>query len=201
MFYYQEILQSTLSLPRTGIEHVGISEFRHAQSYLSRVRIKCGTLWRLVLQSSRLLVAYFSRHASTWMPLILDYLFLYRFLSRIWLPCKEGNEAHHLGNLHILLVSIPSPIYLPLPRPIHFPVYGIISRCPIDRKKVASDSALGTSWFWSASRACPIDSSTVLWACLKITIDLRGIKPTPGFSPGFRLKFASPGGNTGVPHY
>ena len=29
-------------------------------------------------------------------------------------------------------------------------------------------------------------------------MDLRGIEPTPGFSPGFRLKLASPGGNTSV---
>ena len=39
------------------------------------------------------------------------------------------------------------------------------------------------------------ESSTALWACLKITIDLSGIKPTPGF----RFKFASPDRNTGVP--
>ena len=40
-----------------------------------------------------------------------------------------------------------------------------------------------------------IDSSTALWACLKITMDLIRIEPTPGF----RFKFASSGGNTGVP--
>ena len=31
-------------------------------------------------------------------------------------------------------------------------------------------------------------------------MDLRGIEPTPGFSSRFRFKFASPDGNTGVPH-
>ena len=44
------------------------------------------------------------------------------------------------------------------------------------------------------------DSSTVLWACLKIAIDLRGIESTSGFSPGFRFKFASPGRNAGISH-
>ena len=44
-----------------------------------------------------------------------------------------------------------------------------------------------------------IDNLTALWAFLKITMDLRGIKPTPEFSPGFCLKFASPDGYTGIP--
>ena len=43
-----------------------------------------------------------------------------------------------------------------------------------------------------------LDNSTALWACSKITMDLRGIEPTLGFSPGFHLKFDSPDGNTGV---
>ena len=29
---------------------------------------------------------------SIWMPLVLDFLFYYRFLSGILLPCKEGND-------------------------------------------------------------------------------------------------------------
>ena len=62
LLYYLEILQTTLSLQRTGIEHVGISEFRHAHAYLSQVRIKCGTLWRLVPKSTRLLAGYFTTH-------------------------------------------------------------------------------------------------------------------------------------------
>ena len=63
LLYYQEILQTTLSLPRTGVEHVGIWEFLHTHAYLSQVRIKCGTLWLLVTLSTRLLSAYFTTHA------------------------------------------------------------------------------------------------------------------------------------------
>ena len=59
LLYYPEILQTTLSLPRTGIEHVGISEFHYAHAYLSQVRIKCGILWRLAPKSTRLLADYF----------------------------------------------------------------------------------------------------------------------------------------------
>ena len=63
LLYYHEILQTTLSLSRTVIWHVGISELRHAHTYLSQVRIKCGTLWRLVSSFNRLLAAYFTTHA------------------------------------------------------------------------------------------------------------------------------------------
>ena len=63
LLYYPEILQSTLSITRTGIEHVGISEFRHAHAYLLQVRIRCGTPWRLVPQSTRLLIGYFTTYA------------------------------------------------------------------------------------------------------------------------------------------
>ena len=63
LLYYSKILQTTLSLSRTGIEHVGISEFRHAYAYLSQVRIKCDILWRQVPLSTRLLVGYFTTHA------------------------------------------------------------------------------------------------------------------------------------------
>ena len=63
LLYYPEIQQSILSPPRTGIEHVDISEFHHAHAYLSQVRIKCGTPWRLVPYSARLLAGYFTTHA------------------------------------------------------------------------------------------------------------------------------------------
>ena len=63
LLYYSDIFQNTLSFPRTGIEHVGISESHHAQAYLSQVRIKCGTPWQLVPLSTRLLAGYFTTHA------------------------------------------------------------------------------------------------------------------------------------------
>ena len=71
------------------------------------------------------------------------------------------------------------------------PCIGIISRCLIERIQVVSDSAIETSWFWFASRIFSIDSSTALWGCLKITMNLRGIEPTPEFSSRFRFKLAS----------
>ena len=43
------------------------------------------------------------------------------------------------------------------------------------------------------------DSSTALWVCLKITMDLRVIEPTTVFSPWFCFKFACLDGNTDVP--
>ena len=92
-----------------------------------------------------------------------------------------------------------SLIYLPSPWPIPSSVYEIISRCPIDRIQVAFESAIGTSWFWSASRTCPIWQFNSSLGLFEITIDLRGIELTPGFSQEFRFKFASPSGNTGVP--
>ena len=62
LLHYPEILQTTLSLYRNGIEHVNILEFFHAHAYLSQVRIKCDTLWWLVSKSTRLLAAYFTTH-------------------------------------------------------------------------------------------------------------------------------------------
>ena len=132
---------------------------------------------------------------NTWQPQLVLF-----FLSGIWLPCRGGNENPSSGNLHILLILIPVSYLSTLTEVHSLPVYGIISWCPIHRIQVASDSAIGTSWFWSASRACFIWQFNVLWACLKITMDSSGIEPKSNFSPGFRLKFASLDGNTGVNH-
>ena len=63
LLYYPEILQTTLSLSKNWIEHVDISEFRHAHAYLSQVRTKYGTLWRIMPLSTRLLAGYFTTHA------------------------------------------------------------------------------------------------------------------------------------------
>ena len=103
------------------------------------------------------------------------------------------------GNLHILLVLISVSYLSTLTEAHSLPVFGIISRCPIDRIQVASDSAIDTSWFWSASKTCPIWQFNSTLGLFENHYDLRGIKPTPGFSPGFRFKFVSPGENTGVP--
>ena len=101
-------------------------------------------------------------------------------------PSKKVVKTSSGETFHIQLVPIPVSYLSTLTEVNSLPAYGIINRCPIDRIRVASDSAIDTSWFWSASRAYPIDSSTALWVCLKITTDLRWIKPTPGFSLGFR---------------
>ena len=179
LLYFPEILQTTLALPRIGIEHVGISEFRHAYTYLSQVRIKCGFCDDLCFSLLGSLLLISSHMHSIWMPLILDYLPSIGSCLKSDCPAKKVVKTAR-GNLYILRYQYLSPIIYP--HLAHsLPAYGIISRCPVDRMQVASDSAIGTSWFWSASRICPIISSTALWACLKITMDWRGIEPTPGF--------------------
>ena len=58
-----------------------------------------------------------------------------------------------VANAHILMLPILSAIISsPCPLP---PVNGIISRRPIGRMQAASESAIGASWFWFASRTCP----------------------------------------------
>ena len=134
-----------------------------------------------------------------WMPLLLDYFFSYLFLSGIWLPFKEGNENPQwekplhsaITNTCLLFISLTEAHFLS--------VYGIIILCPIDRIQVASDSAMIPADSDLLLKPALYDSSTALWACLKMTMDFREIEPTPEFSPGFRFKFASPGGSTGVP--
>ena len=132
---------------------------------------------------------------SIWMPLILDYLPSIGSCLESDCPAKKVVKTSNGGNLHILLILIP----------VSYLSTSLRSIPPLiwDHQSVSywSDTgslwhAICNSWFWSASRTCPIDSSTVLWICLKITLDLRGIEPTPGFSPGFRFKFDSPNENT-----
>ena len=57
---------------------------------------------------------------SHWMPILRDYLFKYRFLSRVWLSCKEVSENPLWKNLYILLVSIPVSYLSTLTFPISF---------------------------------------------------------------------------------
>ena len=70
-------------------------------------------------------------------------------------PRKVVKTSYHLrGNLDFCLTYHLPPIYLPSPRPIPSPVYGIISRCPMYRIRVASDSASSESvfsWFSNSS--------------------------------------------------
>ena len=47
-------------------------------------------------------------------------------------------------------------VYLPSPMPIPSPSMGSSVGILLTRIQVASDSAIDTSWFWYASRACPI---------------------------------------------
>ena len=116
------------------------------------------------------------------MSLILDYLFKFGFCLESDCPAKKVMKTPNGGNLYILPVPIPVSYLSTLTLPIPSTEYRIISRCPIDNIQVASDSAICTSWFWSASRTFHINSSTALWACLKINMDLRGIEPRQDFS-------------------
>ena len=104
----------------------------------------------------KVIAAYFTTHAFHSLDALkLNYLFLYRFLSGVWLSCKEGNEkpsegkpSHSAGANTCLLFIYPYVVH-------SFTVNGIISRCPIDRIHVASENAISTNWFWSASRTYP----------------------------------------------
>ena len=79
-----------------------------------------------------------------------------------------------------------------LPSEVHsHPVYGIISQCPFDRIQVTSDSVIGTSWFWSASRTCPIWQFNSSLGLFENHNKLKRDRTHARI-------FASPGGNTGV---
>ena len=61
----------------------------------------------------------------------------------------------------------------------------IISRCPIDRMQVASDSAIDVSRFWSALlNLFWYDNSNGSLGCLKI-VRFKRDQTNPRFSPGF----------------
>ena len=87
---------------------------------------------------------------------VQDYLLQVVKLSFLFSqPRKVVKTPYHLrGNLDFWLIHRLSPIYLPSPRPIPSPVYEIISRCPMYRIRVASDSADNLpvfSWFSNSS--------------------------------------------------
>ena len=157
LLYYPDILHITLSLPRTGIKHVGISEFHHARTYLSQIRIKCGTLWRLVFWCTRPLAGYFTTHAFhldapyTKLPLISM-----GFCLESDCPAKKIMINSSEKTFTFCWYVIPIFYLSTLTKAHSLPVCWIISWCPIDQIQVASDSAIGTSWFWSASRIDPI---------------------------------------------
>ena len=102
-------------------------------------------------------------------------------------PRKVVKTSYHLrGNLDFCLTYHLSPIYLPSPRPIPSPVYGIISRCPMYRIRVASDSAgslisfqLILEFIWSVS-----EIQQLIEKFLRIWPGCR-IEPAPFFYPGF----------------
>ena len=112
--------------------------------------------------------------------------------KKVMKTSQWGKPSHSVNTNTCLLFIYPHLAH-------SLPVYGIISRCPIDRIWVASDNAITTSWFWFASRTCPIWQFNSSLGLFKNHLDLRWIEPTSEFPPGFRFKFASPYRNTGVP--
>ena len=147
-----------------------VTDFRHAHAYLSQLRVKCRTVTTCApsLLGSLLLISPHKKCHFPWnvsnTRLPNQYCFS---LSGIWLRCRGGNENPSPGNLHILLISISVSYLSTLTLPISSPVYGIISRCPIDQIRVASDMLLVPAnsdpfknLFWS-------NSSTVDWAVWK----------------------------------
>ena len=132
---------------------------------------------------------------SIWIPLILDCLLWYQFLSGVWFSCKEGMKT-----------PVGKPLHLVVTNPCFY--YSIFTEAHSlsriwDHQSVSNWPNTSSLWrcYWYqliliCLNICPIDSSTALCACLKITMGLRRIEPTSGFC----FKFASPGGNTDVPH-
>ena len=177
-----------LLLPRTGAWVSGIKEFCHAHEYLSQLQIKRGgtvTTSVLVYYAPCCLFHHTNISFSMdWLFLILDYPQLVLF-SWMELYCSADEVVKtHQRNLHILLLPIPVS-YLLSPRSIP-PVYGIISRCPMYRIQVASDSAGNLSSFelllefiWSVSEIQqPIERFS------KVALDA-GSNPRPTFHQGF----------------
>ena len=109
--YYQKILQIPCPYLRTGSGMWVFQSFAmptHTYHRFGLSVVLCDDLY-LSLLGSLLLISPLMH--SIWMPLILDDFFEYRFLSRVWLLCKEDNENSQWGNLHILLV-LKSASYL-----------------------------------------------------------------------------------------
>ena len=128
-------------------------------------------LWRLAYYSTWLLAVYFITQTYHF-HLDVPYARLPQLRTGLVWICfcseKEVVKAHHLGNLHILILSIPVSYLSTLTEADSLPVYGIISRSPIDRIQVASDSAIGTSRFLDCSlNLFWSNSSTVDWAVWK----------------------------------
>ena len=101
-----------------------------------------------------------------------------------------------------LLERLPPVSYLSTLTEAHsLPVSGIISRCPMHRIQVISDSAGNLSsssllleFIWSESEIQQSIERNQKWS-------LSGIEPATNFSPRFRIRRAAiPGGNTGVSH-
>ena len=131
------------------------------------------------------------------MPLILDYLFKYRFLTGVWLSSRLGNEdpqwgkpLHSAGiNTCLLFIYIHLSYFLP--------IYGIISQCPIYQIQTASNSSIDTSIFWSASRTSPKWEFNSSLSLFQNNQWLKRDRPTSWF----RFKFTSLNRNAGVPQY
>ena len=119
-----------------------------------------------------------------WTLLILDYLPSIGSCLKSDCPAKKvmktpiGKSLHSIGTNTCLLL-----IYLTLP--ISSPVYGIISRCPIDRIQVISDNPIDASWFWSASKTCPITVQQLFGLVWKSLWTLEGSSPRQDFHQDF----------------
>ena len=126
----------------------GMSVFQsfHAHAYLSQVRIKYGTLLRLVSKYTRLVAGYLATHCFssgclfTRLPLLVSVP-----VSSLKCYAKNITKTLRRENLHILLIPIPVSNLSILTEVHSLPIYGIISRCLIDRIQVAFDDAINTS--------------------------------------------------------
>ena len=95
---------------------------------------------------------------------------------------EEVMKTNHLGSLYILMLSIPVSYLSTLAKAHPSRIWD--HHCPIDRIQVASDNAFDINRIDLLLESVLFDSSTALWADLKINMDLRGIEPTLEFLPG-----------------
>ena len=84
---------------------------------------------------------------------MLPQLIIFSFLESDW-PAEKVIKTPMGGNLHNQLLPIPVYFLSALTEAYSLLVYLIISRCPIDRIQVVSDSVIGTGVLWPASRIC-----------------------------------------------
>ena len=118
-------------------------------------------LWRLLLKSTRLQAAYFTTQTLSFS---MDCSYT-RLPQLVLFSCLEIDcSAEEVVKIHMgkppHCDRINTCLHIINPHLAHFlPVYGITSRCPIDRIQVASEVLMRTA-----------DSDPLFWTCSDLTV-------------------------------